>query len=438
MELVGIDAVAVAGDGLHGRTGLALLHGGVVHDEGAVLLADGADAREDLALVVHGDEGRLRIDGVIVLVDLAVAVGVVVVAGGVAGIDEVVQIEVLLLDIGLHLGVIGRIDLVAAGVDAVHGVLGGEAVGVHEVLLHLTHGHLDRPCHIGVLLLHLLGELVGMETLVLGGISEDQLLGERLLVLIIGDGAVIVHLPEDIFLTLTVALTAGHDLLAGLVVDVVGEGIDGLRRLRDGGEDGCLRGGQVPNVLTEIADGGHLDAVGGAAEADVVEVGLDDLGLGVVLLERHGAEDLAHLTRRRRVVIAGDVLDELLGDGRCTTLGVPEVEGEVGHRADGVAVVDTIVGVEALVLGVDEGIQHMLRDLLDLNGDTLDLVAHLIERDELAVLIRAVDVRVIGQLHLLEGDAGGLVHEVEHIDGHGGGNDRAGDDADQEDGQQRR
>ena len=360
------------------------------------------------------------------------------IAGGILRVDDVAQIGILLLDIRLHVRVDGRIDLIAAGIDAVECLLLVDAVGLHQVGLHLADRHFDRPRHLCILRIVVLGDKLRMQLLVLLGIREDQVLVQGCLILVIGDRAVNVHLPEDIFLTCAVALTSGVDPLVGLVVLVARKRVDGLRRLRDRREDSALRNGQILDVLAEILDGRHLDAVRRTAEADEVQVGLHDVRLGVVLLQRHGTENFAHLTGRGLLVVARHVLDELLGDGRTTTLGIPEVEEQVRHCRDGILVVHAVVGVETLVLGVDERIEHMLRDLVDLDRDTLDLVLYRVEGDEVAVRIVAEHVRVIGQLHFLELDRGGFLHQLHDIDRAGSSDDRSGDDADHEDRKQRR
>src|SRR4051794_19517788 len=81
----------------------------------------------------------------------------------------------------------------------------------------------------------------------------------------------------------------------GLVVDrvVVARRLDQPRKRR------ALREGQVGSADTEVTMRSGLDAVGTFTEVDDVEVALEDLRLGELVLQGDGVTGLADLARER-------------------------------------------------------------------------------------------------------------------------------------------
>ena len=116
----------------------------------------------------------------------------------------------------------------------------------------------------------------------------------------------------------------------------------------------------------------RLDAVGAVAEVGDVEVALEDLLLGVLLLVRDGQLELAGLARQRglgggdALLLGGGLrqqrqLDELLGDRRAA-LGLA-VGGVVDRGAKRALEVECTVLVEPRVLDREDRLLHDRRDL---------------------------------------------------------------------------
>ena len=83
------------------------------------------------------------------------------------------------------------------------------------------------------------------------------------------------------------------------------------RRTHQPGEEGRLDERELVDGLAEVHLGGGLHAVGVVAEEHRVEVALEDLVLGVLVLEHHRVVDLQHLVTE----VAVDAAEELvLGD----------------------------------------------------------------------------------------------------------------------------
>ena len=121
---------------------------------------------------------------------------------------------------------------------------------------------------------------------------------------------------------------------------------------------------QVGGVLVVILARRGLDAVGAAAQVDGVEVVLENLVLGLLLVDLERHQRLVDLAGDRRGGLAHVVpLHVLLRDGGAAARviqhdGVPQ---RLGHARD----VDAGVGVERAVLGRHEGLRHVLGKRLD-------------------------------------------------------------------------
>ena len=267
------------------------------------------------------------------------------------GGDEVVLIVHRLFDALLHLGVNGGVDAQTAGEDQLLRLVGG----VVQVLLQLAQ-------QLGV---QGIGEpgVAGRAGRVLGGarlFGQGDSLSLGGVELGLGDIPLGVHLIQHV--------VAALDELLGVRGGVV------LRRvLRDGGERRALGQGQILDMLAEILDGAGLHTVDDAGQRDRVQVRLKDGLLAVLVVQTQRTEDLAHLTHVVLLVIAGQVLDELLLQRGRTAVRAPDaVAGEsVQRRADGALEVDAGLGAEVFVLDGDDRVLQILRHGGELTPDTV-------------------------------------------------------------------
>src|SRR3954451_11293763 len=100
------------------------------------------------------------------------------------------------------------------------------------------------------------------------------------------------------------------------------------RRLDQPRKRRALREGQLGSADTEVTMRSGLDAVGTFTEVDDVEVALEDLRLGELVLQGDGVTGLADLARERvrgRVLVAGrdeHVLHVLLRESAATLGGL--------------------------------------------------------------------------------------------------------------------
>ncbi len=165
----------------------------------------------------------------------------------------------------------------------------------------------------------------------------------------------------------------------------------------------ALGGREILHVLPEVEARGArhaVDRVGAVlAQVDLVQVGLEDLALRVAGLEPEGARDLGELAAQRALGGEVDVLRELLGD-RAAALGDAALLRVLDQRADAADRVDADVRVEAAVLGVEHGVDHVR--------------GHALEAHDLAVLAALGEG---GEERRLEQHARrGLAVEAERLD----------------------
>ena len=146
----------------------------------------------------------------------------------------------------------------------------------------------------------------------------------------------------------------------------------GLRRADQSRESRRLAEGEVPQVFAEQGPGPLGDAVDGerapVAEIDLVQIQLEDAGLGQTPLQQEGQSLLAELAPDRLLGAQQSVLDELLGQGaRPDQIG--PVAGQVGHRGPGDADrVDAGVGEESMVFGRQHRPHHVAGYLRQRHG----------------------------------------------------------------------
>ncbi len=146
------------------------------------------------------------------------------------------------------------------------------------------------------------------------------------------------------------------------------------RGLGQAGEQRRLGQGQVLRVLAEQPPGHGLRPVGARAEVDAVQVHLEDLVLGELLLDHQGQHGFLRLAHVRAVVGEEERPGELLGEGAAPLDGAAR---QVPLRGAGDAQrVDPGMAVEAMVLDRDHRRAQVGRDLVQ--GD---VAAVLVQRE---------------------------------------------------------
>ena len=184
-----------------------------------------------------------------------------------------------------------------------------------------------------------------------GPALDDQALLARLREPLVVQHPEVAHLAEDHVPPLARAL----GMLDGRV---------GVRGPDDPRERGGLAEREPLDVLAEEAARCCADAVHGEAavlaEVDAVQVGREDLVLGVAPLEREGEPRLAHLPSPRPLRRQHEVLDELLGE-RASSLGEPAAPNVHPDGACHGADVHPGMLEESLILGGQHGLDEVLR-----------------------------------------------------------------------------
>ena len=396
------------GDGVDGRLDAVAHRGPARIGVGRVLGPRAAVQQLDRVVVKGGGRrhhagvqcrgiGRQRLDGGAGLLDIRGIVpqpvpllgphvahhGHDVAGGGLddgdAGVDQlavgggqVVQAPPVLVDgLGdlLDLRVQGGVDVVAAVVDADPGLLRGDAVQLRQigghVIQHLVH---EPGVDVGAAggLRHDVrgrGGAVGeVELLRLGGLRllRCQIVQAGLAHVRIAAG----HPVQDHLLAHLVGLPGR---CGGAVLPGDGDGGHGAVHggvVGDGDEACALRHVQLRHILAEVELRGGLHAVATLAQIDGVQVHLQDLPLGVVLLELQRPEDLPHLAVDGVAIVAGHVLQHLLGQGG-TAEGGPAAGEEVQRRRGGSGPVHAVVLKEPVVLDghgrLPQGVRHLIK-----------------------------------------------------------------------------
>ena len=158
------------------------------------------------------------------------------------------------------------------------------------------------------------------------------------------------------------------------------------RRLDQAGEQRGLGQRHALRRLAEVALRRRLDAVGAGAEIDAVEIELEDLLLGELVLEPDRQHHLLQLARHRALLRQEEVLGQLLGDGRAALRDA--ASQHVGdHGAHEAERVDAVVRVEPPVLDRQERLRQVGRHLLERDRGAAHLAAvgehAAVERDDL-------------------------------------------------------
>ena len=259
--------------------------------------------------------------------------------------------------------------------------------------------------------------------------GQDDLLGDRLVVLLLRDELGLEHLGEH-EVAHDDGLRRRRDHVDGLAVtlllDGLGGGVEPRWRPHQTGEHRGLADRQLVlgrvggDVLAEVGVGGGPDPVRVVPVVGLVHVHLEDLllalGAGVAPVETQGQDRLLDLALDLAVGIGHEVsaeeahAHELLADRRCAGHRLAGLE-VLEEGADDAAEVDTRVVPEALVLGRHLGVDHDLRDLLE-----RDLASILDgERGELGAVGRD-DGRPLGQVDVLDVLDGRKVARVRRVD----------------------
>ena len=257
------------------------------------------------------------------------------------GRDQVVLVVHRFLDARLHGGVNGGVNAQTAGEDQFLRLVGG----VVQILLQLAQQlGVERIGEPGVA--GRTGRVLGRG----GAFHQRDGLGLRGFKLSLGDIPLGLHLVQNMVAALDEFFRVG-----GRVV---------LRRvLRDRGQHGALRQGQVLDMLAEVLQRASLHAVDNAGQRDGVQVRFKDGLFAVLVVQTQGTEDLAHLTHIVLLVIAGQVFNELLFQRGRAAVGAPNaVAGErVQRGTDGALEVDAGFGPEVLILDGDDGVFQVVR-----------------------------------------------------------------------------
>ena len=176
----------------------------------------------------------------------------------------------------------------------------------------------------------------------------------RGLVLGIGDGALRPHSPQD--------EVAPRQRPRRAVDRVAAFGL-----LQNAGQHGQLGDVQLGGGLAVIGVRGRLHPVGVLAERHDVHVQRQDLVLAERVLDVQRREHLLEFADEHLLAAEGDHLGELHGDGARAGahVGRDQAHDVVGQRDE----VYAEVPVEALVLGVDESAQEVLRHVLERDGN---------------------------------------------------------------------
>ncbi len=144
------------------------------------------------------------------------------------------------------------------------------------------------------------------------------------------------------------------------------------RRLNEAGKERRLCDCQVAGGLAEIAARSGLDAVEAVAEIDLVQVQLEDLVLGVEVLDVGRENDFFQFPAKRLVAAEEALARELLRDG-ASALGTAPFPDIADHGGSHTYHIDAVVLVEALVLDRDDGLDEIRRHPFERNLDALFL-----------------------------------------------------------------
>jgi hypothetical protein len=179
---------------------------------------------------------------------------------------------------------------------------------------------------------------------------DVDLLGQGLLVLLLGDELLDPHAPEHVVL-------AGLGRLQPLLRIVLG------RALRQPGQERRLRDREVLDVDVEEGARRRLDPVRTGAEVDLVQIEVEDIVLAELVLETQREDDLLQLALEPPLGREQQRLHDLLRD-RAAALDDALVRHVHDEGARDAERIDAGMPVEVGVLGGEERLAHVGRHAL--------------------------------------------------------------------------
>ena len=174
-------------------------------------------------------------------------------------------------------------------------------------------------------------------------------LGLCLFGVLFGDKAVLDHAVD-------------HPVAAGDGALRKAERIIVTRRLGQRGEIGAVGDRQLVQRLVPIGLRRGGNAIGAATEINLVQIKLEDLLLGEGALDADGEDNLLQLALHGLVARQKEVLGDLLGDGRGTDFVAARTADIGDDGAQDALNVEAAMLIEVLVLGGDEGVNHVGRE----------------------------------------------------------------------------
>ena len=254
----------------------------------------------------------------------------------------------------------------------------------------------------------------------------------------LGSAEAVLHLdllePREAGCGLLAALSVQHthvdhatdDVLVAILQVLLGllalRGVHPVGPVQDRRQCCSLAHVEISGVLAEVGLRRGLDAVGAAAEVDGVQVALEDLLLGLLIVDLEAEEGLLDLPLERALLREVEDLDVLLGDRR-RTLGRLARRVAEGGAQDALGVQASVLP-EGAVLRGDHRVLHVLGHLRErdagpvLRGEAAELGLAVVVVDEgglrLEVLVgvrnvgRGVDV---GEAECADDDGGQPGHE---------------------------
>ncbi len=287
------------------------------------LIVHAADHCLDLTLSIHHDKRGSR--------DLVAAI-------------SFHQLFHLLLGFLLNPQIEGGLDTVAALAD----------VDLGEVVMKLIENPIDE---VG-------GRLNASEDFD-GGRSEFERLGNRFVVLRLGDHLLFEHhIEHDIAVFDRPFRVHDRVLVAGPPHTASQQGGFGNR--------------QFIERLAEVHVGGSADTVGPLSVIHLVQIEEEYLVLGELILDRHREGDVVDLALKRLAGVGIDTLGELHRESAAALSGT--TLARVGHHRTGKREsVDAVMFVEPLVLGGDRRIADLFRHLVEVLDRLAVLARHRVE-----------------------------------------------------------
>ena len=145
------------------------------------------------------------------------------------------------------------------------------------------------------------------------------------------------------------------------------------RRLNQSREQRGVGDAEIAGGFPEVPARRRFDAVQAVAEVHLVQVQLEDLLLGVLVLDARGEDHFFHLAPQRLVAREEALARELLRDRAAALRAPPEVQvaQERGADADDV---DPTVLEEPLILDREHRLDQVWRDLLERHLEPLLLI----------------------------------------------------------------